>query len=618
MAERMFSDRQRGRMFLLPFAGLIAALAILCLALLVSAQSPPIRAAKTASPDIVFHGDTLQYTVVFTNDTSSPVNLVRITDTLPSGFVYLSLGSSSDIVGDPDGTAGTIVWNGPFSVPGNGTLRLIYNAKANTSPSSTPFDNQAEALLETDDQVSASASVSVVGVNMTGSKTVNQSSAPRGGMVTYKVTFNNNGTAIANVSAITDTLPASFAFQGMVSGSLPNPTVQAGNKLVWAGPIGIGAGDTLEFTYRATVDGNINQAYSNSVRASLNGETVGPYQANVTVTKPRVYLPVLNNTIPAPVAVYRLAYDAKPTDNFDVFAIDADGTNLVNVSNQPNGDLDPTWSPDGTRLAWVHFYGGKGDILVASADGSNQTNVSSSSKEDRAPAWSPDGSKIAFASYRDNRWEIYTVSPDGSGLTRITYNSCQSHDPVWSPDSTKIAYVCGLDENEEVYIANPDGSNPVRLTKNDVPDEALDWSPDSTRIAYVRYDGRAKKDSEIWIANVNTVSNSKLLSTGYADYSPAWSPDGTKIAFSTFLDGSYEIVVVNADGSNLVNLTRTAKADYVPRWSPDGTKIAFISYRNDADKSLYVMDANGANQVRLAYIADQSDTAQHIPEWKPR
>jgi uncharacterized repeat protein (TIGR01451 family) len=536
MAKRMLSNRQRGRLFLISFAGLTAALAILCLALLVSAQSPPIRAAKTASTDTVSPGDTLQYTLVFTNDSESPIDLVRITDTLPSGFAYLSMESGSDIAADPDGTSGIVAWNGPFPVPGNEALRLGYDVQIDAAVSPGTFQNQAQALLSTGEIVSASASVAVTNTNTSESE-----------------------------SSSSDEVPSDTA-DTTTQGPEPAPT---------------------------------------------SSEASSPTQL-----LPRAYLPIIMSP-PAPEVVYRLAYDSKSTGNFDIFAIDADGSNLVNVSNQGDGDLDPVWSPDGTKIAWVHFYSGKGEILVANANGSAQTNVSNSDKDDRAPDWAPDGSKIAFASYRDDRWEVYTVNPDGSGLKKITDNLCQSHDPVWSPDGTKIAYVCGLDQWAEVYVSNADGSNTVRLTDNEVPDEALSWAPDNNRLVYVQFDGRERRDSEIWKVNITTGTNTQLTDNNYKDVGPDWSPDGTKIAFSTYIDDSYEIVTMKPDGTDIVNLTHAAKADYTPRWSPDGLMIAFISYRND-DKSLYAMNADGSNQVRLDFIADLSDTSQHIPEWKPR
>lgn len=576
---------------------------------------PPVSVDKTASPDTVYPNDTVRYTVLFSNSSGAAVEIERITDTLPSSFLYLSLGVGSDITHNPQGTSGTIVWNqGPYSVPAGGNLRLIYNVRVNALASATPYLNRLQALLATDDVIADSAPVTVVGVNLTGSKSASAGQVAKGNPVIYTVTLENNGTLPAVLSAITDTLPAPFTFRQMISGPLPYPSIQ-GRKLVWTGPITIPSGGQLRFAYSVTVNGTIGVTYRNSVEGRLSSGYVGPWSASVKVLKPKVYLPLVFRTSP-PQKVYRLAYDSKPGDNYEIFVVNADGTNRLNVSNQAGGDADPVWSPDGMRIAWVHYYDGKGDIIVANADGTNKKNLTNHPKDDRAPVWSPDGTRIAFASYRTDRWEVYVMNADGSNVVKLTDQKCQSHDPVWSPDGTKIAFICGLNQYAEVYVMNADGSNETRLTSDPTDlyreDAALDWSPDSTRLAFVKFYNKDHNKGNIYVVNVNTKAITQLTSKETASYSPRWSPDGTKIAFSTYLDGSYEIAVMNPDGSNVVNLTKAAKADFVPRWSPDGSMISFISLR-DGNKELYVMNADGTNQFRLTNTA--GDELEH--DWMP-
>lgn len=617
MDERTIPSFARKRAPIISLGGLLVMLAVLSLALLVAAQGPPVSVEKTAAPDTVTPGEMVQYTVVFSNSTAAAVDIERITDTLPTDFTYVSLAGGSQIVDDPNGTTGTIVWDsGPYAVPANDTLTLSYNVMVGAPASATPYENQVQALLDTSEVIEDSAPVHVGGVDLSGSKSASAAQVNKGQAVDYTVTFSNAGTVAATLTVISDTLPADFHFRQMIDGPLPAPTVQD-NKLIWTGPHNVPAQGQIRFTYRVVVDGEVGQTYANSVKAAYSGGVVGPYDTDVTVLEAMAFLPLVIKTS-APTEVYRLTYDSKPGDNFEIMAVNADGSDLVNVSNATGGDLDPTWSPAGDKIAWVSFSAGTGEIMVASPDGSGKVNVSNHAKDDRTPAWSPDGSRVAFSSYREDRWEVYLVDPDGANLTKCTgpdgaQHQCQSHDPIYSPDGAKIAYICGLDQYAEIYIRNADCSGWTRMTDNEVPDEALDWSPDSTKIAYVRYTSRQRTDSDIYVLDVITGQSTKITSTSYADYSPDWSPDGLKIAFSTYLDGSYEIATMNPDGTAITNLTQTAKGDYVPHWSSDGLKIAFLSKRDD-NSELYVMDANGSNQTRLTNTS--ADESEH--DWKPQ
>lgn len=606
-----------GRWAAISLGALLVAVAALCLVVLVSAQTPAVSVSKTVSPAEVYPDTPIQYTVVFTNETETDQIIQVISDTLPADFGFLAMAAGSGIPDDPEGTTGTIVWSDfePNRVPAGGTLSLVYSVVAN-APTFGSYDNQVEARLESGDVISDAATITLLGVEIAGDKSASVHQVRIGDPLEYEVSLTNSGNTTATLSAISDTLPAAFVFDGMVSG-LPEPTVD-GNELIWAGPIEIGPDDSLEFSYRVVAGGTVGESPRNSVLVAYDGETAGPFSKDVLLLESiyYVYLPLVMQ--PEALDLYRLAYDSYTGDNFEILTIGADGSNRFNVSDEAGGDLDPEWSPDGTKLAWVHFYEGKGDILVSNADGTGKVNVTNHAMDDRAPAWSPDGAKIVFHSLRhEGRWHVFTMNADGSDVTRLTDHLCQSHDAVWSPDGTKIAYVCGIDLYADVFVMDADGQNFARLTYNEKPDEALDWSPDSKYIAYVRYDGLARKDSEIWVVDVDTGTETQLTSNGFADYSPAWSPDGLKIAFSTYLDGSYEIAVMDADGSNVVNLTQAPKGDFVPRWSPDGLKIAFVSMRDD-DRALYVMNADGSGQMRLDFIADSTDSSVHIPAWRPQ
>jgi Tol biopolymer transport system component len=113
---------------------------------------------------------------------------------------------------------------------------------------------------------------------------------------------------------------------------------------------------------------------------------------------------------------------------------------------------------DGSKIVFVSWRDGGWEIYVMNADGSNPTKLTESIASDGYPAWSPDGSKIAFTSERDDRRDIYIMNADGSNVTRLTNDSIIKSSPSWSPDGTMIAF-CGYHPSDPeavgyIYLVN--------------------------------------------------------------------------------------------------------------------------------------------------------------------
>jgi len=147
----------------------------------------------------------------------------------------------------------------------------------------------------------------------------------------------------------------------------------------------------------------------------------------------------------------------------DIYTMSPHGQGVKRLTNYPQEDLEPAWSPDGSKIAFMSFRGNLGvwttyTLYTMNANGTGVERLIKNPRDDHEPAWSPDGSKIAFARYSDGEDEIYTVNADGTGLKRLTNNPKEDSAPTWSPDGNRIAFHSKRDGNYEIYTIKPNGT----------------------------------------------------------------------------------------------------------------------------------------------------------------
>jgi Tol biopolymer transport system component len=278
----------------------------------------------------------------------------------------------------------------------------------------------------------------------------------------------------------------------------------------------------------------------------------------------------------------------------NIYTANADGTGLTALTDTPEHECYPTWSPDGAEIAFARRKGGHFVISVMNADGTNirdlmEPDLTRSVEHiECTPAWSPDGSKIAFTSSRDGNLEIYIMDADGSNPRNITNNPAADAFPAWSRDGSEIAFTSDRDGNMQVYRCGADGSNAQPVTDGETIHFAPFWSPDGERLLVTSKSplkGMQLETVDMRDA-VRAETSLELMNAMFG----SWSKDGSRIAFSTSRQAPPRIDVFNLETEEHIPIsldnktTRASKfnlrSGFVyggPQWSPDGTKIVFAS-----------------------------------------
>ena len=261
------------------------------------------------------------------------------------------------------------------------------------------------------------------------------------------------------------------------------------------------------------------------------------------------------------------------------------------------------------KIAFTSTRGGNFEIYAMDSNGANQVRLTDDPAYDVEPSWSPEGDRIAFVSARDKRsLNIYVMDFDGQNLMQLTKESSNT-EPAWSPDGTKIAFIRAK-RGTHVWVMDADGGNQMQLThlgSNYNPA----WSPDGVRIAFVDTDRQG--GSEIYAMDSDGNNQLRLTHDLEEKDNPSWSPDGQWIAFDSYRSRAYQIYVVNTDGSGLTRrLTRRRPHNWKPACSSDGDTIAYSLWEWGISMTINLMTPDG---MHLKQLTEDDGTFRSDVDW---
>jgi Tol biopolymer transport system component len=332
--------------------------------------------------------------------------------------------------------------------------------------------------------------------------------------------------------------------------------------------------ETTLIGYQLGVKANSNGAYEVEIEA-------GSDEGGINTRTLSGYVVCGATAVNDKIAFLRLETQAFGDDPFnrDIFVMDRDGSNQVNLTNEPGDYYSLAFSPGGK---WIGFLKGTNgfvtDVFVMSPDGACVRNLTSHPAGDRNFQFAPDGSKMVFQSDRDTHNQIYVVNVDGSGLTNLTNSPEHDRVPTWSPDGTKIAFV----RSDELYIMNSDGSNQRPLSTSSLINPVSvrsTWSHDGTTIAFVQMgNDEVSPTNDIYVINADG-TGLRRVTAGFQPTELEWSPRSNDLLFNSAWDGLQDFYVIHDFGEvgERLERFRIPQTDFDARWSPDGKEFAFVS-----------------------------------------
>jgi len=260
----------------------------------------------------------------------------------------------------------------------------------------------------------------------------------------------------------------------------------------------------------------------------------------------------------------RIAYVNREGSKFSLIVADNDGYNEQKVLVQNSPIMSPSWSPDGSQLAYVSFETGHAVVYIQSLYNNQRRVLADFSGSNSSPAWTPDGSQLAVVLTRDGSSQIYLVNADGSNLRRITFSGAIDTEPNFSPDGKSLLFISDRGGSAQIYRMLVEGGPAQRQTFGGGTSFSPHYSPDGDNFVFAhRVNGR------FYIATQDfQTGQMSFLTGGGWEKKPTYAPNGKLILFASEARERGILATVSSDGRVQRHMFTQSGDAREPVWGP--------------------------------------------------
>ncbi|MFZ9642710.1 MAG: Tol-Pal system beta propeller repeat protein TolB [Candidatus Methylopumilus sp.] len=240
----------------------------------------------------------------------------------------------------------------------------------------------------------------------------------------------------------------------------------------------------------------------------------------------------------------RITYVNKENGRYSLQVADADGFNPQTVVSSKEPLISPSWSPDGSKLAYVSFEKKKPVIFVQSLLTGQRMILANFKGNNSAPAWSPDGKKLAIVLTYSANSQIYLINADGTGLQQLSFSNGIDTEPEWSPDGAFIYFTSNRGGGPQIYRMPASGGDAKRVTFEGSYNVSPHLSTDGKLLTFIKQTSTGFKVAlqDLATGQVQTLSDTTQ------DESPSFAPNGRMILYATSVGGRGSLAAVSTDG----------------------------------------------------------------------